>query len=338
MEEQEYLALGHIRKLLKDNTVPQPSEELAQIPVLMEIHEDLKAIREVLYAFSRGDLSPDIRARGIIPGCIKALQAHLRHMIWQVQMVEQGDFSQQVQFMGEFSAAFNNMVKQLDSTLRDLKKKEETLTALTENLQQEVSLRNSAVEALQESESRFKYLASHDALTGALNRRSFIERASSELQISMVRKIPCCMVMMDIDHFKIFNDTYGHLAGDEALRHTVKLISSTLRRNDFMGRYGGEEFVLLFGGADLDTGMAIAERVRESLIANPVTLDIGPVPISASFGVSLASDLEHREDKNYVQTLINNADIALYQAKKTGRNRVVYYGQYPEEIPEAAQN
>jgi diguanylate cyclase (GGDEF)-like protein len=334
MAEQKDPALDHIKKLMRDNTVPQLTEALEKNADLVEIHQDLKAIREVLFAFSRGDLSPDIRARGIIPGCIKALQAHLRHMIWQVQMVEQGDFSQQVQFMGEFSAAFNNMVRQLDSTLKDLKKKEETLTAMTQNLQQEVSLRNSVVEALQESESRFKYLASHDALTGALNRASFIERAGAELQVTMARKIPCCMVMMDIDHFKIFNDTYGHQAGDEALRHTVKLISSTLRRNDFMGRYGGEEFVLFFNGADRTTGIAVAERVRESLTANPVGLAAGPVSISASFGVSFAADLDGRNDHNPVQTLIHNADVALYQAKKTGRNRVVYFGQYAGELPE----
>jgi diguanylate cyclase (GGDEF)-like protein len=325
INEEGLRALEHVKKLLADNISPELTTELAEIPALGEIHADLKAIRECLYSFSTGDLSPDIRVRGIIPGCMKALQAHLRHLIWQVQMVEQGDFSQQVQFMGEFSLAFNSMVRQMDATLRELKQKEETLTALTNNLRSEVDLRNSVVEALQESESRFKYLASHDPLTGVLNRRSFLERAGAELQIILARSIPCCLAMLDIDHFKQFNDTYGHLAGDEALRHTVRVISSALRKNDFMGRYGGEEFVLFFSGADLETGIVIAERVRKSLAASPVNLEIGPVCITASFGVSLASGNADTETQEPIQFLINNADIALYKAKETGRNRVVSF-------------
>jgi diguanylate cyclase (GGDEF)-like protein len=323
MEEQEQRILDHIRKLLKDNVIPELEGPLAEISVLQEIHTDIKAIREVVYAFSSGDLSPDIRVRGIIPGCLKSLQAHLRHMIWQVKMVEQGDFTQRVQFMGEFSTTFNNMVCQLDTTLNMLKKKEEALTALTNSLRNEVDLRNSAVEALQESESRFKFLASHDPLTGALNRRSFIDRAMAELSIAMERRAPCCMVIMDIDHFKHFNDTYGHLAGDEALRHTVSIMSASLRKPDFMGRYGGEEFIFLFYNADKSTGIAIAERIREALVASPVKIDGSLVPLTASFGV--AETMAGSLDDAYIQQLISNADKALYEAKKAGRNRVVFF-------------
>jgi diguanylate cyclase (GGDEF)-like protein len=323
-EDTEYQALEHIRKLLKDNAVPELEGKLAEIPVLGELHHDLKVMREILYAFSMGDLSPAISIRGILPGCLKALQAHLRHMIWQVQMVEQGDFTQRVQFMGEFSIAFNSMVRKLDYTLNMLKKKEKILTAITNNLRNEVDLRNSAVEALQESESRFKFLASHDPLTDALNRRSFIDRAASDLKIAAERTIPCCMAIMDIDHFKNFNDTYGHLAGDEALRHVVQVISGTLRKNDFLGRYGGEEFIFLFLNANKATGISIAERIRELLSANPVRLEIGPVPLTASFGVAPVIG-EDSMKENYIQTLINNADVALYKAKAAGRNRVICF-------------
>jgi diguanylate cyclase (GGDEF)-like protein len=325
MDERELQSLEHVRKLLRDNKVPALEGDLAEIPLLQEIHEDIRSIRSFLYAFSVGDLSPDIRTRGILPGCLKALQAHLRHMIWQVQMVEQGDFSQQVQFMGEFSSAFNGMVHQLDNTLKDLKSKEETLIALTQNLQQEVTQRNSAVEALQESESRFKYLASHDSLTGALNRRSFLERASQELQNIVLRNLPSCIAMMDIDHFKRYNDTYGHLAGDTALRHVVKVVSATLRRDDFMGRYGGEEFVFFFHGVPAETGLAIAERIRESIFNNPVPLENGPTVISASFGLAPVPARTDQEEPSTIENLIHQADIALYQAKAAGRNRVISF-------------
>jgi diguanylate cyclase (GGDEF)-like protein len=337
--------LDHIRRLLKDNKVPKLEGELAENPVLQEIHNDLKTIREILYAFAEGDLSPEISIRGIIPGCLKTFQAHLRHMIWQVQMVEQGDFSQQIQFMGEFSTAFNSMVGRMDISLKELKAKEVDLRTLAESLRKEINLRNTAVEALQESESRFKYLASHDPLTGAMNRRSFMERAEFELRAALSRDIPCSIVMMDIDHFKDFNDTWGHQAGDEALRHVVSIISAMLRKNDFLGRYGGEEFVFFFSHADKKTGVTIAERVREAIEENPVCLGTGSVSISASFGVVLAADAEKEAlegdspisdpgDK-FLETLIRYADLALYQAKQNGRNRVICFEKEEEKEAEA---
>jgi diguanylate cyclase (GGDEF)-like protein len=343
--------LDHIRRLLKDNTIPKLEGKLADLPVLREIHNDLKTIREVLFAFAGGDLSPAIPIRGIIPGCLKTLQAHLRHMIWQVQMVEQGDFTQQVQFMGEFSNAFNSMVHQFDMTLRELKAKELDLQALADSLRKEINLRNTAVEALQESESRFKYLASHDPLTGAMNRRSFMERAEYELQAARSLGIPSGIVMMDIDHFKDFNDTWGHQAGDDALRHVVAIITSMLRKNDFLGRYGGEEFIFFFSHADKKTGIAIAERVREAIASTPVKIGSRLLSITASFGVVLTEDANIPEGElsadpgkrdsaeapgeeggsGIFEHLIHCADLALYKAKEEGRNRVVCFEQEEEK-------
>jgi diguanylate cyclase (GGDEF)-like protein len=319
--------LNHVRKLLRENVIPSLEGDLAENQILKEIHEDIKGIREAVLSFSAGDFSPPIRVRGIIPGCLKALQAHLRHLIWQVQLVEKGDFSQEVRFMGEFSTAFNNMTSQLNRTLSMLKKKEETLTALTENLRSEVDRRETVVEALQESEARFKYLASHDVLTGALNRVSFFERADADLKHAADRGIPCCVVMMDIDHFKVFNDTYGHGAGDETLRHVVRVIAEGLRKTDFMGRYGGEEFVLFFYNAEVTTGMMIAERLRAALEKNQVPLENGNVLVTGSFGVVQTKEDDDPDTENYMQSLVNKADSAMYAAKRAGRNRVLLYGE-----------
>jgi diguanylate cyclase (GGDEF)-like protein len=317
-------ALEHVRRLLRDNKVPEFSQELESIPGLKNIHDDLKSIREIAYSFSTGDLFRPIETRGIIPGCLKSLQSLLQHLIWQVGLVEKGDFSQRLEHLGEFADAFNRMIDQLNSTLKELKQKEEALRDLAENLRSEVDRRNSAVEALRKSESQFKYLASHDPLTGAMNRRSFMERASLELKNAALLKTPCGISMMDIDFFKNFNDTYGHLAGDEALRHVVRVIGSLLRKNDFLGRYGGEEFVFLFSNADEAMGIHIAERVREAIQNSPINLENGQVSITASFGVAMAGYNETWEDVR-IETLINNADSALYQAKHEGRNKVVCY-------------
>jgi diguanylate cyclase (GGDEF)-like protein len=312
--------LEHIQKLLRDNCVPALPDEYAENPLIVQIHEELKAIREILCAFSSGDFSPAITVRGIIPGCLKTLQSHLRHLVWQVQMVEKGDFNQEVQFMGEFSNIFNSMVRRFSLSLSKLQEKGETLAVINDKLRKEVE----EMEILKESEAHFKFLASHDPLTGILNRRAFIEMAGVELSNAADLCVPCCLAMMDIDHFKDFNDTYGHLAGDEALRHVVMIIDSKLRKNDFMGRYGGEEFILFFYDADEETGLKVLERLRKYLSESPVCLETGSVAIYASFGF-VAHNRENAAEKGYVQKLIKDADTALYAAKLAGRNRVMLF-------------
>jgi diguanylate cyclase (GGDEF)-like protein len=312
--------LEHIQKLLHDSKAPELEGELAEDPLLRQIHDELTTIRNIAYPISQGDFSTDITIRGIIPGCFKALQSHLRHLIWQVQMVEKGDFFQEVRFMGEFSHAFNSMTRRFHLSLVKLQKNEESLIDINNNLRKEVE----RMSALKESEAHFKFLADHDSLTGILNRRSFIEMVEHLLVEAEQRITKCCMAMMDIDHFKNFNDTYGHLAGDEALRHVAKIIEEGLRKNDFVGRYGGEEFILFFFDADEETGMNVLERLRKKLCETPVLLESGPVAIQASFG--LAKDFkEDADEKEHIQHLIDHADTALYAAKTAGRNRVVLF-------------
>ena len=300
MENLLLPALEHIKRLLKDDPVPPLEGDLARIPELREIHNELKTLREILNTFSADSLSQSDRGQLEIPDCLKVF------------------------------------LSRMEATLQEYQKKEEALSALTENLRMEMKTHNSAMAALQKSESRFKYLASHDPLTGAMNRRSFMDRAVQELNDSARHRISCGIIMMDIDHFKKFNDTYGHLAGDEALRHTVRVISSYSRRHDFLGRYGGEEFVFFFDHADKATSLVIAERIRAGLEKKPILLEIGPVTITASLGVALAAFPKNPDyDKlgEYLEILIKNADTAMYNAKKAGRNLVVFFDQESQQLP-----
>jgi len=242
-------------------------------------------------------------------------------------MVEKGDFTQEIHFTNEFSNAFNNVVRRLELSLSKLKEKEDTLADINNRLRREVESK----ESLKESNTYLKFLASHDSLTGILNRRAFIETVEIELATAKYLCVPCCLAMMDIDHFKKFNDTYGHSAGDEALRHAVKMVCSRLRKNDFMGRYGGEEFVLFFYYANKETGLKILDRLRIFLSESPVHLEKGLVEIHASFGL-VEIDVEKAAEKGYIQKLIHDADTALYTAKLSGRNKVVVFGQ--EATPE----
>ncbi|MDR0556258.1 MAG: GGDEF domain-containing protein [Treponema sp.] len=180
-----------------------------------------------------------------------------------------------------------------------------------------------------ERETRLQYLANHDSLTGAVNRRAFMEQALIEIQNNIKNHTPCGVVMMDLDFFKKFNDTYGHIAGDKVLRHLVALISASMRKNDFLGRYGGEEFLFFFDNADKKTGVAIAERFRRTLESSPVQLETGPAFITASFGVASIEDEDVGDGVNeaFIEELINHADQALYQAKNLGRNKVVSFNR-----------
>lgn len=180
-----------------------------------------------------------------------------------------------------------------------------------------------------ERETHLQYLANHDPLTGAVNRRAFMEQLLVEIAKNVRNHTSCGVVMMDLDFFKKFNDTYGHVSGDKALRHLVELISASMRKNDFLGRYGGEEFLFFFDNATKKTGIAIAERFRRMLETSPVQLETGPAFITASFGVASIEDEDVTGGINeaFIEKLINHADQALYQAKNSGRNKVASFGE-----------
>lgn len=322
--------LEHIKKLLNDKEAPILPQDIELDPTLLELHEQLVHLRQYVFAFSQGDLSHPIEMRGYIAGSLKSLQAHLQHLTWQVTQIEQGDFSHKVDFLGEFSQAFNSMAQKLNTTLTLLRLKEKTLIDLTTNLQTEVELRTEALTAMQESAANFQYMANHDPLTGALNRRSFMERLGSSMQKVFNLQQCCCIVMLDIDYFKNFNDTYGHVAGDAALKHVVAVIGHVLRGDDMLGRYGGEEFIFLLPRTDTIHGMKIAERVRKAIENNPVQVESQAIPITASLGlVSICQPESEPDDgiENFITERLKLADMALYQAKKQGRNRVVLVTQ-----------
>jgi diguanylate cyclase len=126
-------------------------------------------------------------------------------------------------------------------------------------------------------------------------------------------------VLLDLDHFKRVNDTWGHPAGDAVLRHVATLANTTVRSTDLVGRLGGEEFIVLLPNTSIDLGRRIAEKIRQRLEASVVTWEGQRIPVTASFGLSSTTP----EDKRDFNHLYTEADKALYLAKQRGRNRVV---------------
>ena len=175
------------------------------------------------------------------------------------------------------------------------------------------------------SNEMLKYIGLTDALTGVYNRR-YIDRRLLE-EIARARRQQYCIACMyiDIDHFKKVNDTHGHQGGDEVLREVAARIRQELRRSDALGRFGGEEFVVLLIDADLDSATFVAERIRASIAGTPFELPGAALAsVSVSIGVaSLPSQSDQLPIEVVAQQLVAHADQALYQAKANGRNLVV---------------
>lgn len=160
-------------------------------------------------------------------------------------------------------------------------------------------------------------LSERDALTGTLNRRSLYEQALQILSKASETQLPVTLIMLDADHFKRINDEFGHQTGDAVLCHMVARIRQHLRANDLLGRYGGEEFILILPGLDTDSAIQVAERIRLGLCNQPWHAEDTPVQLSISLGVACS------DQQGYVfDILLGAADAALYQAKALGRNRV----------------
>jgi two-component system, cell cycle response regulator len=158
--------------------------------------------------------------------------------------------------------------------------------------------------------------ATHDYLTGIFNHRAILAVMEKELARSRREGSSVAVMMADIDHFKRVNDTYGHQAGDIVIRETVRQMLASIRLYDSIGRYGGEEFVVIAPGCDLTSAMAQAERIREFVSAHAVQADSVAIQTTVSIGLVTASDGPE------LSRILQAADEALYVAKKEGRNRV----------------
>ncbi|WP_320824477.1 GGDEF domain-containing protein [Reinekea sp.] len=172
-------------------------------------------------------------------------------------------------------------------------------------------------EALQVSNNKLKELAARDSLTGALNRGSFFETAQHMFVLSQRQKSVASFVLMDLDHFKQINDTYGHFIGDQVLIHFVHTIQDLLRRSDLIGRVGGEEFAVFLPDTDNDSAFRIADKIRKSIGSSICEIE----GQSVSYTVSLGVESSETKDQS-IDDIFKRADLKLYGAKGKGRNRV----------------
>jgi len=172
-------------------------------------------------------------------------------------------------------------------------------------------------ERLAEANKRLERLTRTDSLTGLYNRRYVTEQLRLICASARRHNFPIAVLMVDIDHFKQLNDTFGHAAGDDAIRHVADRLAASLRTEDVAGRWGGEEFVVVLPHTGHDEAMAVAERLRAGIAESPLPLGSGGDVVTLSVSIGLAE-----RPGDLPETLVHRADLALYDAKRAGRNRV----------------
>jgi diguanylate cyclase (GGDEF)-like protein len=170
---------------------------------------------------------------------------------------------------------------------------------------------------LEEAKREAESMAETDVLTGGGNRRFFFSRGESALEMIKRLGYPLTLVMVDIDHFKKINDSYGHAAGDRVIKYVADLTQKRLRATDIFGRIGGEEFAFLLMGSGLEEALKLSELLRKEIEAAVVESPQGAISFTASFGVTTVIPQDSDLDAS-----LHRADEALYQAKHNGRNRV----------------
>ncbi len=190
-----------------------------------------------------------------------------------------------------------------------------------------VDLQHELLEARRELERR----ANHDALTGAANRGAILAKVEEEAARSERQKTHYCLILFDLDFFKRINDTHGHRAGDLVLQEAVRRAERELRPYDRIGRYGGEEFMVLLPGCELEEGATVAERLRLGLCDKPVDVEKASLTVTASFGLVCSS-----QPHDSLEALVDAADSALYRAKGAGRNQVRVAGEAERDSTSAA--
>lgn len=182
---------------------------------------------------------------------------------------------------------------------------------------------------LKEQCDQLSELSQVDPLTGLFNFYYLMQALGMELERTRRTAMPTGLIMLDMDHFKSINDVYGHQSGNEALRWTSQILRTRIRLIDIPCRYGGEEFTLILPGTSLPQAVRTAERLRQTLEENPLTLNGVPLKLTASFGVDVYKSGQVLTPDEFIE----RADQFLLKAKMQGRNRVCYEANVPARAP-----
>jgi diguanylate cyclase (GGDEF)-like protein len=281
-------------------------------------------VNEAWKKFAQENGSPSTSAY-VGTNYLSACQAAIQQGDSTAQLVYQGirammDGSQS-QFSLEYPCHSPTQQRWFTITVAPLKKSSQgfvvTHQNITERKQIELKLEVINLE-LQNALTRQQQLAHTDSLTGINNRRHLYELAEHEFEIALRYQQPFSILMFDIDHFKRVNDTFGHAAGDRILQQVTQVTCAKLRSADVIGRYGGEEFVVILPMTNAQQAYQLAERIRTRVAAMQVPTEKRNASVTLSIGIV---ELQHGKQNGSIEELIRRADEAMYAAKQAGRNQ-----------------
>jgi two-component system, cell cycle response regulator len=226
---------------------------------LSELTTLLAEARDFVISLSQGTLEREPPSQNHLISGLKQLQANLRHLTWQTKQIAAGDLSQHVDFLGEFSIAFNTMI-----------------AALSEKRQ---------------AEEKLRYVSNHDPLTDLYNRGYFADELE---RIERGRRFPVSIMVADLDGLKKVNDTLGHAAGDQLIRQAAKVFRLSVRGDDVVARMGGDEFALILPNTDIAASARVLERIRD--FEAELNRETDDFQISISIGIATAEQGESLEE------------------------------------------
>jgi len=314
---------------IRGNGLPGDPSEQARLQRLLAAVVEAQAQIWILAAEKR---PPQPKAQGFVIDGLQKLQKKLEIIQELVHHVAEGDFSRRMESTGEFGAAFNEMVKNMEDTRHRLRRRDAEIFDANSRLQSEVEVRMKAQQELELAnatlqsqileiqclQAKLREQAIRDSLTGLFNRRYLEETVERELAAASRERSALTIILLDLDHFKQFNDKFGHAAGDSVLRSVGILLRGNTRTSDVACRYGGEEFIVVLPGAGLELAHERAEFLRMIFEQSEITFNGMPLKATLSAGVSaFPAHGSTGED------LIRAADSAMYGAKRSGRNRVL---------------
>jgi len=186
------------------------------------------------------------------------------------------------------------------------------------------SIKSSSLADLEKTKDQLNYLATVDPLTNTFNRRHFLELSARRIKRVQTSNGHASFLLFDIDHFKKVNDEHGHIIGDQVLQGMAQICMNNLRADDILGRFGGEEFVILLPDTKLEDARNIAERLRRIIAETPIKTDIGPIRTTISIGIAI----KEKAAATSIDQLLSRADRAMYHAKQAGRNRVSIWNEH----------
>lgn len=296
-----------IKKYLKKRLITQleairtDSIELSNI-----VQKDIESVikQQVIFILSILSLSIFILVYGAFK-LIKIFKTSLSEVKIAFGKNRSGHF-QEIKLSNQ-SEEFNSIV----NAFNDMNKKLSETTVSLESMKKIVAERTHVLEQLSNT----------DSLTNVANRRALFERGSAEFSRIQRTKSQLTVILLDCDLFKNINDHFGHLFGDEILKHLCKICTEEIRNIDFFGRYGGEEFIIILPDSDLNGAVETAKRIQRSLANNSIAFEGKDVCVTVSIGICTAND----KHTNFEQ-LIKDADTAMYRAKANGRNRIEVIG------------